>query len=75
MAMGALLLLGVVVWAVEKKKEAGSRRTGIISCGGARSINGHGSWPTDDNSGSGCMHQTVNAALPGRVKRVKMHAC
>ena len=73
MAIATLLLLGVVVFAAGRKEE--SKRRSIISCGPVQSANGHNSWPGNGNSGNGCTHQTVSAALPGRGKREKTHSC
>lgn len=73
MVIGILLLLGVFV--VGRKEEINSRRGGIISCGPVHTANGHNSWPGNENSGNGCAHQTVSAALPGRFKRLKVHDC
>ena len=75
MAFGTLLLLSIVVFTVGKKEEISSKKRTALSCGPVQSASGHNSWPGNDNSGNSCSHQPVNAALPGRFKRVKMHGC
>jgi hypothetical protein len=77
MAFGTLLLLSIVVFTVGKKEEISisSKKRNVLSCGPVQSANGHNSWPGNENSGNGCSHQTVSAALLNRLKRDKMHSC
>jgi hypothetical protein len=73
-AIGVLLLLGAGVFTVGRKDGISSKKRSAISCGSAQPAGEH-PWPGNDNSGNGCTHQTVTAALFGRLKRDKMHAC
>jgi hypothetical protein len=83
MAICFLLLFYVIVFTVNKRNESvinewlRAKKNNVISCTPGRSVNGLNSLPTNDNNGTGCMHQPVVAALPGknRVKRNTIHNC
>lgn len=79
---GLLPLLFILVIA-GRKKEGGinewlrTKKNNGISCTPYKSVNEPDPWPTGNNNGNGCMHQSVVAALPGksRVKRAFIHDC
>ena len=75
MVIGLVFLLGTVVFAASKKEWISIKKTSAISCGAAQPASGNNSRPTQDQSGSGCMHQTVSAAFLNRHKRGSLHRC